>query len=135
MAEHNNYAVDFINACSQIKRACPGCKISGGVSNIAFSFRGNEPVRRHAPGSITRNVPQHWAAGPLMCLWGPLQPASQAWCWSSGQVCTYMHVYRREIGGWVVLPTALVGTAAATAQIASLDCRGCQAPPPAGPEP
>ena len=46
MAEHNNYAVDFINACREIKRTCPGCKISGGVSNIAFSFRGNEPVRR-----------------------------------------------------------------------------------------
>lgn len=46
MSEHNNYAVDFINATSQIKQECPGCKISGGVSNIAFSFRGNEPVRR-----------------------------------------------------------------------------------------
>ena len=46
MSEHNNYAVDFINATTQIKRQCPGCKISGGVSNIAFSFRGNEPVRR-----------------------------------------------------------------------------------------
>ncbi|KAL3131106.1 hypothetical protein ABBQ38_000415 [Trebouxia sp. C0009 RCD-2024] len=46
MSEHNNYAVDFINATSQIKQECSGCKISGGVSNIAFSFRGNEPVRR-----------------------------------------------------------------------------------------
>lgn len=46
MAEHNNYAVDFFEACGEIKRLCPGCKISGGVSNIAFSFRGNEPVRR-----------------------------------------------------------------------------------------
>ncbi len=46
MAEHNNYAVDFIRACRLIKHMCPGCKISGGVSNIAFSFRGNEPVRR-----------------------------------------------------------------------------------------
>ena len=46
MVEHNNYAVDFINATREIKRVCPGCKISGGVSNIAFSFRGNEPVRR-----------------------------------------------------------------------------------------
>ena len=46
MSEHNNYAVDFINATAQIKKECPGCKISGGVSNIAFSFRGNEPVRR-----------------------------------------------------------------------------------------
>ena len=46
LAEHNNYAVDFIQACTEIKRVCPGAKISGGVSNIAFSFRGNEPVRR-----------------------------------------------------------------------------------------
>ena len=46
MAEHNNYAVDFIRATREIKRLCPGCKISGGVSNIAFSFRGNEAVRR-----------------------------------------------------------------------------------------
>ena len=46
MSEHNNYAVDFIKATREIKRVCPGCKISGGVSNIAFSFRGNEAVRR-----------------------------------------------------------------------------------------
>ncbi len=46
LAEHNNYAVDFIRATREIKRQCPGAKISGGVSNIAFSFRGNEPVRR-----------------------------------------------------------------------------------------
>ncbi|GMH43322.1 hypothetical protein BSKO_11244 [Bryopsis sp. KO-2023] len=46
LSEHNNYAVDFIRATREIKRVCPGCKISGGVSNIAFSFRGNEPVRR-----------------------------------------------------------------------------------------
>lgn len=44
--EHNNYAVDFINATRKIKELCPGAKISGGVSNISFSFRGNEPVRR-----------------------------------------------------------------------------------------
>ena len=46
LAEHNNYAVDFIRATREIKRVCPGAKISGGVSNIAFSFRGNEAVRR-----------------------------------------------------------------------------------------
>ena len=43
--EHNNYAVDFIEATRRIKELCPGAKISGGVSNISFSFRGNEPVR------------------------------------------------------------------------------------------
>ena len=44
--EHNNYGNDFIEACSEIKRRCPHAHISGGVSNLSFSFRGNEPVRR-----------------------------------------------------------------------------------------
>ncbi|TWT82856.1 Methionine synthase [Planctomycetes bacterium CA13] len=43
--EHDNYAVDFINAVRRIKKVCPGAKTSGGVSNISFSFRGNDPVR------------------------------------------------------------------------------------------
>ena len=43
--EHNNYAVNFIEAARRIKQVCPGAKISGGVSNISFSFRGNELVR------------------------------------------------------------------------------------------
>lgn len=43
--EHNNYAVEFIEACRQIKRLMPLAKISGGVSNISFSFRGNDVVR------------------------------------------------------------------------------------------
>jgi len=44
--EHNNYAVDFIEATRVIKTALPYARISGGVSNVSFSFRGNEPVRR-----------------------------------------------------------------------------------------
>jgi 5-methyltetrahydrofolate--homocysteine methyltransferase len=43
--EHANYAVDFINATRWIKQNLPGAKVSGGVSNVSFSFRGNEPVR------------------------------------------------------------------------------------------
>ena len=43
--EHNTYAVDFIEATREIKATCPFAKISGGVSNISFSFRGNNPVR------------------------------------------------------------------------------------------
>ncbi len=43
--EHDNYAVNFIDACRIIKRECPRARISGGVSNISFSFRGNEVVR------------------------------------------------------------------------------------------
>jgi 5-methyltetrahydrofolate--homocysteine methyltransferase len=45
MEEHNNYAVNFIEALRIIKRECPGAKTSGGVSNISFSFRGNDRVR------------------------------------------------------------------------------------------
>ena len=44
--EHNNYAVDFIEATRRIRGNLPGCHVSGGLSNISFSFRGNEPVRR-----------------------------------------------------------------------------------------
>ena len=44
--EHDNYAVDFIEACREIKARCPHVHISGGLSNLSFSFRGNEPVRR-----------------------------------------------------------------------------------------
>ncbi|WP_333587198.1 methionine synthase [Phenylobacterium sp.] len=44
--EHDNYAVDFIEATKAIKATLPGARVSGGVSNVSFSFRGNEPVRR-----------------------------------------------------------------------------------------
>ncbi len=43
--EHNNYAQDFFTATLLIKKSCPGCLISGGVSNVSFSFRGNDPMR------------------------------------------------------------------------------------------
>lgn len=43
--EHNNYAVDFIEATREIKKTLPHAKVSGGVSNVSFSFRGNNPVR------------------------------------------------------------------------------------------
>ena len=45
MEEHANYAVEFIEAVRRIKKECPGAKTSGGVSNISFSFRGNNVVR------------------------------------------------------------------------------------------
>ncbi len=44
--EHRRYAIDFIEATREIRERCPHCHISGGVSNLSFSFRGNEPVRR-----------------------------------------------------------------------------------------
>ncbi|MDQ3077686.1 MAG: methionine synthase [Pseudomonadota bacterium] len=44
--EHRRYAIDFIEACREIRMRCPRAHISGGLSNLSFSFRGNEPVRR-----------------------------------------------------------------------------------------
>ena len=44
--EHNNYAVDFIEAVKELRVLCPHAHYSGGLSNLSFSFRGNEPVRR-----------------------------------------------------------------------------------------
>ena len=44
--EHNNYGVDFIEAVKEIRQRCPHVHFSGGLSNLSFSFRGNEPVRR-----------------------------------------------------------------------------------------
>jgi 5-methyltetrahydrofolate--homocysteine methyltransferase len=57
--EHDRYALDFIRACAWIKANCPGSQISGGISNLSFSFRGSEPVReamhsvflKHAAGA------------------------------------------------------------------------------------
>jgi len=43
--EHNRYAIDFIEATKQIKQLCPGARVSGGISNLSFSFRGNDKVR------------------------------------------------------------------------------------------
>ncbi|MFV8749000.1 methionine synthase [Nannocystaceae bacterium ST9] len=43
--EHDRFALNFIEATSEIKRRCPGVRISGGISNLSFSFRGNDPVR------------------------------------------------------------------------------------------
>ena len=45
MPEHNNYALDFLNACEWIKKNLPHAKVSGGLSNLSFSFRGLEPIR------------------------------------------------------------------------------------------
>jgi 5-methyltetrahydrofolate--homocysteine methyltransferase len=45
LEEHNDYAINFIEATRLIKQACPGVKVSGGISNLSFSFRGNDVVR------------------------------------------------------------------------------------------
>jgi 5-methyltetrahydrofolate--homocysteine methyltransferase len=44
--EHNGYGLAFIEAAREIRKRCPGAHVSGGVSNVSFSFRGNEPVRQ-----------------------------------------------------------------------------------------
>ena len=46
LAEHDNYAVDFIEATRRIRASLPHCHVSGGISNVSFAFRGNEPVRQ-----------------------------------------------------------------------------------------
>ena len=45
LAEHNRYALDFIEAVREIKKRCPGVRTSGGLSNVSFAFQGNNPVR------------------------------------------------------------------------------------------
>jgi 5-methyltetrahydrofolate--homocysteine methyltransferase len=56
MEEHNNYAVDFIEAVREVKETCPGCLTSGGVSNISFSFRGNNIVREAMHGAFLHHA-------------------------------------------------------------------------------
>jgi cobalamin-dependent methionine synthase I len=59
--EHDNYAVDFINAVAWIRENLPYAKTSGGVSNVSFSFRGNDPVREaiHTVFLLSRHQGRH----------------------------------------------------------------------------
>ncbi|MGU0056125.1 dihydropteroate synthase [Enterobacter hormaechei] len=75
--EHNNYAQDFIGACEDIKRELPHALISGGVSNVSFSFRGNDPVRE-AIHAVFLYMPS--ATG---WTWGSSTPAS----WQFPTIC------------------------------------------------
>ncbi|MFQ5446254.1 MAG: methionine synthase, partial [Saprospiraceae bacterium] len=56
--EHNDYAINYIEATRQIKKTCPGAKISGGVSNLSFSFRGNNRVREAMHASFLYHAVQ-----------------------------------------------------------------------------
>ena len=85
LPEHNNYAVDFIRATREIKRVCPGAKISGGVSNIAFSFRGNEAVRRAFHSAFLHHA---CAAGMDMGIVN----AAQVSCNPSSQVVSQKYI-------------------------------------------
>ncbi len=68
--EHDRYALDFIRACSWIKTNCPGASISGGISNLSFSFRGNDVVREAMHAVFLKHAT---AAGLSM---GIVNPAS-----------------------------------------------------------
>jgi 5-methyltetrahydrofolate--homocysteine methyltransferase len=70
ISEHDRYALDFIRACSWIKEHCPGASISGGVSNLSFSFRGNDVVREAMHAVFLKHAT---AAGLSM---GIVNPAS-----------------------------------------------------------
>ncbi len=56
MEEHNPYAVNFIEAVREVKKQCPGCLTSGGLSNVSFSFRGNNPVREAMHASFLHHA-------------------------------------------------------------------------------
>lgn len=59
MEEHNNYAKDYIESLKEIKATCPGAKTSGGISNVSFSFRGNNPVREAMHSVVLYHGIQH----------------------------------------------------------------------------
>jgi len=75
--EHDNYAVDFINATRWIKHNLPGAKVSGGVSNVSFSFRGNEAVRE----AIHTVFLYHAIQPSTRCFC--TTPSRRAWTWAS----------------------------------------------------
>jgi 5-methyltetrahydrofolate--homocysteine methyltransferase len=54
--EHDSYALDFIRACTWIRENCPGARISGGISNLSFSFRGNDTVREAMHGVFLKHA-------------------------------------------------------------------------------
>jgi 5-methyltetrahydrofolate--homocysteine methyltransferase len=85
--EHNRYALDFIEATRIIKQTLPHCHVSGGVSNVSFSFRGNTPVREAIHAVFLYHAIQ---AGMDMSMPGPCRStttsmpscayASKMWC-------------------------------------------------------
>jgi 5-methyltetrahydrofolate--homocysteine methyltransferase len=66
--EHDSYALDFIRACSWIREHCPGVQISGGISNLSFSFRGNNQVREAIHGVFLKHAAE---AGLTMAIVNP----------------------------------------------------------------
>jgi 5-methyltetrahydrofolate--homocysteine methyltransferase len=80
MAEHDRHGLDFIRACAWIREHCPGVQISGGLSNLSFSFRGNEEIRAALHGAFLKHAA---ASGLSMAIlnpaslvpWGEIRPA------------------------------------------------------------
>lgn len=68
MEEHNNYAINFIEAVRAVKECCPGVRTSGGLSNVSFSFRGNNPVREAMHAAFLHHATQ---AGLDMAIVNP----------------------------------------------------------------
>ena len=86
--EHNRYALNFIEATRRIKQDMPLCKVSGGVSNISFSFRGNDVVRGHArrvfvPRHSRRDGHGHRQRRAV----GGVRRDSPRICWSWSKTC------------------------------------------------
>ncbi|MCL2762935.1 MAG: methionine synthase [Treponema sp.] len=68
IAEHDSCAIDFIRACAWIRENCPGVQISGGISNLSYSFRGNNPVREAMHSVFLKHAQ---AAGLTMAIVNP----------------------------------------------------------------
>ena len=89
MEEHNNYAVNFFEATRWIKQHLPLAKVSGGVSNISFSFRGNNVVREAMHAAFLYHADQgrsghgHCECRPA----GGVRGDSQGSCWSWSKMC------------------------------------------------
>jgi 5-methyltetrahydrofolate--homocysteine methyltransferase len=75
MAEHDGLALDFVKACAWIRRHCPGAGISGGISNLSFSFRGNDLVREALHGVFLKYAIE---AGLSMAIVNPASLVSYA---------------------------------------------------------
>ena len=88
--EHNHYAVDFIEGTRWIRDNLPYARISGGVSNVSFSFRGNEPMRESHHTvflyyAVGRNDDGHRQRRPAAVRrpGSQLRDLVETWCWTA----------------------------------------------------
>ncbi len=81
--EHNNYGVDFIEATEIIRSTLPGCHVSGGVSNVSFSFRGNGALREAMHSAfLFHAIAKGMDMGIVNAGLIPVYSASRTICWS-----------------------------------------------------